>query len=67
MATGIGAPLGILAGGGSVPLHVADAAIRAGRDVFVIDVAGEADPAIADYPHALLQWGEIGRMQSLLS
>lgn len=66
MAAGNEAPLGIFAGGGSVPLHVAEAATRAGRDVFVINVNGEADPAISAYPHEFLQWGEIGRMKTLL-
>lgn len=66
MAAGNGAPLGIFAGGGSVPLRVAEAASRAGRDVFVINVNGEADPAVDAYPHELLHWGEIGRMKTLL-
>jgi len=38
-------PLGILAGGGEVPLRVARTAQAAGRPVFVVAVEGWADPA----------------------
>lgn len=65
MAAGTGEPLGIIAGGGTVPLHVAEAARRAGRDVFILNINGEADDAIAAFPNELLKWGEIGRMKTL--
>lgn len=67
MAAGNGKPLGIIAGGGTAPLLVADAAIRAGRPVFVVGIGGEANPDIAAYPHEVLKWGQIGRMQSLFA
>jgi DUF1009 family protein len=59
------APLMILAAGGSVPLHVAEAAVGAGRSVFVMALAGEADERLAAYPHAFIKWGEIGRVLEL--
>jgi DUF1009 family protein len=62
-----GKPLGIVAGGGSVPLHVADAAARAGRSVFILGIGDEADEGITAYPHAFLQWGQIGRMQKIFN
>jgi len=67
MAAGEGKPLGIIAGGGTAPLLVADAAVRAGRPVFVVGIGGEANPDIAGYPHEVLKWGQIGRMQTLFT
>ena len=59
-------PLAIIAGGGSIPLAVADAAIRRGRRVVMFAVRGWADPAaIERYPHhwiALVQAGRLLRL-----
>ncbi|MCB1495690.1 MAG: UDP-2,3-diacylglucosamine diphosphatase LpxI [Bauldia sp.] len=65
MAVTEGEPIGIVAGGGSVPLHVAEAALRAGRKPFIVAIDGEAEEGIAAYPHEVLKWGQIGRMQSV--
>lgn len=65
MTTSNASPLGIIAGGGDVPAYVADAAVRSGRPVFIVAIEGEADPGIAAYPHELLKWGQIGRMESV--
>lgn len=62
-----GRPLGIVAGGGTVPLHVAKAAAGAGRPVFILGVGDEADQTITAFPHAFVQWGQIGRMQKLFN
>ncbi|WP_421723676.1 LpxI family protein [Bauldia sp.] len=62
-----GKPLGIIAGGGPVPRHVANAATRDGRPVLILGIGGEADQTIEAFPHAYLQWGQIGRMQKLLN
>jgi len=67
MPTTGGDPLTIIAGGGSVPLHVARAAARAGRRVQIVGIVGEADPAIAEFPHEWLKWGEIGRFEAILA
>ena len=67
MAVNQGEPIGIVAGGGTVPLHVAEAALRAGRQPFIVAIDGEADPGIAAYPHEVLKWGQIGRMQSVFA
>jgi UDP-2,3-diacylglucosamine hydrolase len=40
------APLGIVAGGGDLPLAVAEAAAAVGRPVFVVGLTGSADPWI---------------------
>ena len=59
-------PLGIIAGGGRLPLVVAESAKRDGRGVFVLAVKGYADPAVEAYPHAWIGIGQIGRCLSLL-
>lgn len=60
-------PLAIIAGGGSVPLHVAAAGLADGRKVLLVGIEGEADQRIADYPHAWFNWGQFGRLERLLA
>lgn len=57
--------LGIAAGGGPLPLAVADAARAAGRDVFIVGVRGAAEPDIARYPHGWVRVGAMGRFLKL--
>lgn len=55
--------LGILAGGGEVPLRVARAALAAGRQVFAVILDGWADPgAWAGIPHMRERPGAAGRI-----
>jgi UDP-2,3-diacylglucosamine hydrolase len=59
--------LGILAGGGPLPGRVAQAAMAAGRGVFVLGLEGFADPAVlAPYPHEFVRLGAAGRIRELL-
>jgi len=58
--------LGIIAGGGSLPLHVAARAREQGRDVYLLGFHGLAEPGIAGFPHGWMRWGQIGRMLRLL-
>jgi hypothetical protein len=67
MASSSGQPLAIIAGAGSVPLHVASAALSSGRKVVILGIEGEADGRIADYPHAWFNWGQLGRLEKLLA
>lgn len=61
------APLGILAGGGPLPGRVAEAALRAGRRVFVVGFTDFADPAvIAPFPHEWARPAAAGRILGLL-
>ncbi|WP_043363664.1 LpxI family protein [Belnapia sp. F-4-1] len=54
-------PLGLVAGGGSVPLRVAAAAQAAGRDVFAVVIEGWGDPAdYAHLPHLAIRLGAAG-------
>ncbi|MFN0075672.1 MAG: LpxI family protein [Prosthecobacter sp.] len=59
--------LGIIAGGGVMPLRVATAARAAGRDVFLVGLDGfaEAD-LLAPFPHAFARIGAAGRIVELL-
>ncbi len=59
--------LGLVAGGGAVPLQVATAARAAGRDVFAVVIEGWADPA--DYrhlPHLAIRLGAAGQAIEIL-
>jgi DUF1009 family protein len=59
-------PLLIIAAGGALPFHVAEAAIAGGRSVFLIGIAGEVEDRIAAFPHAILKWGQFGRLQKIV-
>jgi UDP-2,3-diacylglucosamine hydrolase len=60
-------PLGLIAGGGTMPLRLADAAAKAGRPVVCILIEGFADPAdYARFPHQVVPLGRIGRMLEVL-
>jgi DUF1009 family protein len=59
--------LGIIAGGGPMPLRVATAARAAGRAVFLVGLEGFAQPAaLAGWPHAMARIGAAGRILELL-
>jgi DUF1009 family protein len=57
-----GGRLGVIAGGGDLPRRLAEHARASGRDVFVMGVAGFAEPAlVADFGGVMLAIGETGR------
>lgn len=58
--------LGIVAGSGPLPIALAEDALSAGRDVFIIGIEGEASPDISRYPHDWCRIGALGRFISLL-
>ena len=59
--------LGIIAGGGAMPLRVAAAARAAGREVFLVGLEGFAEPrGLAPWPHAMARIGAAGRILDLL-
>lgn len=58
--------LGIIAGGGAIPVTVAAAARAEGRPVVIFAIRGEAEHAVQDFPHHWVRWGEIGRLFDLL-
>ena len=58
--------LGIIAGRGSLPCVVADAAITRGIPLHVVGINGEASEDIERFPHTWLKWGEVGRLFAAL-
>jgi len=61
------AALGVIAGGGSLPLRVAAAAVARGQPVFVVGLEGFAEPAqLAPFPHEFARIGSAGRIIELL-
>ncbi len=56
------APLAILAGGGSFPRLVAEAAERCGRPVTIFAIRGEADRSIEAFPHRWIGRGQFGAL-----
>jgi len=59
-------PLAIIAGGGTLPATLAEAALAKDRSVHVLGIRGEADERIERYPHTWLKWGEVGKLFSTL-
>lgn len=58
--------IAILCGGGPLPYSVADAALRSGRNVFLMPIEGAADKArVAGYPHGWISLGQYGRIVRL--
>lgn len=57
--------LGIIAGGGELPLAIAESARSAGRDVFVLALSG-AEDALWEFPRENSGIGELGKSLSLL-
>jgi hypothetical protein len=53
-------PLGIVAGKGPLPLAVAQAARKEGREVFIVGVPDETERGIEAYPHAWIPLGKLG-------
>lgn len=60
------AKLGLIAGGGALPVSVAARCEAEGRPVFVVRLAGFADPHLARYPGIDAGMAEIGRTLSAL-
>jgi DUF1009 family protein len=62
-----GGTLGIIAGGGDLPIAIARAAEADGRAVFMVALAGMAIPAdVAAFPHGFASLGELGKAIRLL-
>jgi DUF1009 family protein len=59
-------PVGIIAGSGSLPSEVAKAIVGRGGSVHIIMVDGAADPALAAFPHTIVNWAALGRATAAL-
>lgn len=53
--------LGLIAGGGALPLELAGHCEQAGRPFFVVRLKGFADPSLASYPGADIGIAELGK------
>lgn len=57
----------ILAGGGKLPLMIADSVIRRGGTAHIVAIEGEAEPsAVAAYPHTWVNYGQATKMMRAL-
>lgn len=56
----------ILAGGGKLPLAIAECVGRRGGAVHIVAIEGEADAAVAAHPHTWVNLGQASRMLSAL-
>jgi len=61
-----GSGVGILAGGGRLPLMVAESVVAHGGRVHIVGIEGEADAEIARFPHTWVNMGQVGRMVATL-
>lgn len=59
-------PLGILAGGGDLPLAIAESVRDSGRNVFVLALAGSAGAWVESHPHEWVSLGEVGKAMKAL-
>lgn len=59
-------PLGIIAGGGSLPGELAAAVTAGGRAVHIVAIEGEADAELAHFPLTRVNWGALGGMIAAL-
>lgn len=55
-------PLGIIAGRGSLPAFIAEAARADNMPFHIVGIRGEADPGIECFPHTWIKWGEVGKL-----
>ncbi len=60
------APLGIIAGAGTLPIQIARRATEQGRAPYILGFRNLASPGIAEFQHDWMRWGQIGRMLRLL-
>jgi len=60
-------PLGIIAGRGSLPVVIAEAASAANTPLHIVGIRGEASEDIERFPHTWIKWGEIGKLFNALS
>jgi len=54
-------PLGLIAGGGRLPVQIAESRRAEGQEVFVVRLKGAADPDLAEFPGVDAGLAELGR------
>ncbi|AXS40419.1 UDP-2,3-diacylglucosamine diphosphatase LpxI [Breoghania sp. L-A4] len=63
---GADAPVAVIAGSGTLPVEVIEAAQARGLPVFIVAIKGEADEALKAHDPLWLDWGQIGKLISSL-
>jgi DUF1009 family protein len=58
--------IGILAGGGGLPLAIAESVVARGGSVHIVALKGEAEEGIERFPHTWVDWGQIQRILTTL-
>ncbi len=58
--------IAILAGGGKLPLVLADSIVSRGGRAHIVGVRGEAGPEIEAYPHTWVTWGAVNTILTTL-
>jgi UDP-2,3-diacylglucosamine hydrolase len=58
--------LGILAGGGGMPVAIAESVLARGREVHIVGIKGAASPEIERFSHTWMSWVEVGRLLEAL-
>lgn len=58
--------LGIIAGGGDLPVAIAESVTGAGREVFLVAIHGSAGVEVGRFPHDWAALGEAGKILKLL-
>ncbi len=58
--------LGLIAGGGALPVHLVDACVAAGRPFHIIALKGMTDPVLETHPHTWCGLGTVGHTVSVL-
>lgn len=64
---GSGAPIAMIAGGGQVPVHLARSMSGRGMPFVVVMLEGDADPALADYDHIVVNLVELARFRRFIA
>ena len=60
------ARIGIIAGRGTLPIDVAEAALKAGREVHILGLEGEVEAGICRFPHTLVRLDKLGHLFRVL-
>jgi len=58
--------IAILAGGGKLPLALAERIVRHGGRAHIVAVRGEAGPAVEEFPHTWVTWGALNAILAAL-
>lgn len=58
--------IGMIAGGGSLPVEIARSVTSRGGTVHAVMIEGEADDALRNFPHTVLNWAELGHAVAAL-